>query len=139
MSYEEKGKWTYLLASLAAYAGYVAVVLNRAEGRSLTEVAYVAPMLWSIAISVGLSILGRIVFEIARPSESHKVDVRDKEIDRRGQYVAGFVLTIAMIVPLGLAMADVDHFWIANAIYAAFVLSGVTGESIKVIAYRRGM
>jgi cytochrome b561 len=139
VSYEEKGKWVYLLSSLGAYVGYVTVVLNRADGRPLTEVAYIAPLLWSIGISIGVSIVARILFEIVRPSESYKVDVRDKDIERRGQYVAGFVIMIAMILPLGLAMAEADHFWIANAIYAAFVLSSVVGESVKLIAYRRGM
>jgi NADPH:quinone reductase-like Zn-dependent oxidoreductase len=35
-------------------------------------------------------------------------------------------------------MAEFDHFWIANAVYLAFVLSALLGSTAKVIAYRRG-
>ncbi|GII93289.1 hypothetical protein [Sinosporangium siamense] len=139
MSYEERGKWIYLVVILVTYGAYVVVILGHAQGGSLAEVAYVAPMLWSIGISIVLSIIGRIVIEIAKPSESHKVDVRDREIDRFGEYVGGTVLGIAMVVPLGLAMMEADYFWIANAIYAAFVVAALTGACLKLVAYRRGM
>jgi hypothetical protein len=43
-----------------------------------------------------------------------------------------------MIVPFGLALADVDQFWIANAIYAGLVLSSCVSSVLKLIAYRRG-
>jgi hypothetical protein len=43
-----------------------------------------------------------------------------------------------MLVPFGLAMAEGDHFWIANAIYLAFVLSALTASVVKIVAYRRG-
>jgi hypothetical protein len=36
------------------------------------------------------------------------------------------------------AMAEADHFWIANALYLAFALSAVTESVSKIFAYRRG-
>ncbi|HCU48234.1 MAG TPA: hypothetical protein DGG94_00110, partial [Micromonosporaceae bacterium] len=89
MSYEEKGKWIYLLTMLGTYVGYVAVILSRADGASVADVAYVAPMLWSIGIAIGLSIVGRIALEIAKPSDNYKIDARDKEINRLGEYIGG--------------------------------------------------
>ena len=44
-----------------------------------------------------------------------------------------------MAAPLILAAAEADHFWIANTIYLAFVLSTVTGSVAKIVAYRRGL
>ena len=35
-------------------------------------------------------------------------------------------------------MAEVGHFWIANAVYLCFVLSAVLGSVAKIVAYRRG-
>ncbi len=139
MSYEEKGKWVYLLVILGTYGTYIAVVLRRAEGVPLAEVTYVSPMLWSIGISIALSIIGRIALEIAKPSESFKADVRDRDINRFGEYVGGTVLGVAMVVPFGLAMMEAAYFWIANAIYAAFVVSALTGTCLKLVAYRRGL
>ncbi len=138
VSYEEKGKWVSLIVSLGTYAAYVAVVLGRAGGGPVADVAYVAPMLWTIGIGIVATIVLRIVVEIARPSESHRADVRDKEIDRFGEYVNGAVLAVAMLVPLGLTMAQAAYFWIANAIYLAFTVSATIGTLAKLRRYRRG-
>ena len=139
MSYEEKGTWVYLVVSALTFLGYVGVVLSRAGGEvRLAEVSYVAPLLWSIGISTGLAIVGRIAFEVARPSESHKADVRDRDINRFGEHVAGGVLGVGMVLPFGLALAEAPHFWIANAIYAVFVSWAVFGAAVKLFAYRRG-
>jgi hypothetical protein len=139
MSYEEKGAWVYLTVVLGAYAAYVAVILGRAGGVPLTEVAYVAPMLWLIGISIVLNIVGRVVVETARPSGSTKSDVRDKDINRLGGYVGGMVLAVAMAVPFGLAMARASQFWIANAMYAAFVAFALASTLVRIVAYRRGV
>jgi hypothetical protein len=45
----------------------------------------------------------------------------------------------AMTGPLGLTMAGAEHFWIAGAIYGAFVLANVVSSSVKLVAYRRGI
>ena len=37
-----------------------------------------------------------------------------------------------------LTMAELDYFWIANAIYLAFVLSALLGSMAKLMAYRHG-
>ncbi|MGH9203318.1 MAG: hypothetical protein ACRD2A_18980, partial [Vicinamibacterales bacterium] len=104
-----------------------------------TEVSYVSTMLWTIGIAIALSIVGHIAVAIAKPSEADKRDVRDKDINRFGEYVGGIVLAVGMLVPFGLAMAEVAHFWIANAIYLAFVQSALTASVVKIVAYRRGL
>lgn len=45
---------------------------------------------------------------------------------------------VAAIVPLGLAMAKAEQFWIANALYMAFVLAAFVSAVVKIVAYRRG-
>ena len=139
MSYEEKGAWVYLTVVVATYAAYVAVILGRADGIPVAQVAYVAPMLWLIGISIALNVVGRVVVETARPSGSTKSDVRDKDINRRGGYVGGMVLAVAMAVPFGLTMAKASQFWIANAMYAAFVAFALASTLVRIVAYRKGM
>lgn len=138
MSYEEKGTLVYLVVSVLTYLGYVVVVLGRAGDGAVAEVSYVAPMLWSIGISMVLAMVGRIAFEIAKPSESHKPDARDRDINRFGEHVAGIVLGGGMLLPFGLTLAGAPHFWIANAIYVVFTLWAVFGAAVKLVAYRRG-
>ncbi|QQQ76622.1 hypothetical protein IOD16_37550 [Saccharothrix sp. 6-C] len=138
MSYEEKGTWVYLVVSALTYVGYVVVVMRRAGDGPVAEVPYLSPMLWAIGIAVGLAVVGRIALEIAKPSESHKADARDRDIDRFGEHVAVVVLGVGMVLPLVLALAEAPHFWIANAIYAVFNAWAVFGAAVKLVAYRRG-
>jgi len=139
MSYEEKGAWVYLVASAGAYVGYLVIMLGRVRDVPLSGVPYVSTVLWSLGIAVAASVVGRVVLEIAKPSDSHQADARDKEINRFGEYVGGFVLAVGMVGPFVLALAEFDHFWIVNAMYAVFVLAAVVGTSVKLVAYRRGL
>lgn len=139
MSFEEKAAWLYLALVVATFGAYVGVVLSRARGGELVDVAYVAPMLWSIGASILASIVGQIVLAAVRPEGAGVKDVRDRDIDRHGERIGGGVLGVAMIGAFALALAGAEHFWIANAIYAAFVLSAVVGTTVKLVDYRRGL
>lgn len=139
MSFEEKGNWVFLVVNVVTYVAYLSVILGRAQDVPLTDVPYVSTMLWTIGIAIALSIVGNIVVAISKPSEADKSDVRDKDINRFGEYVGGVVLAAGMLAPFGLALAESDYFWIANAMYLAFVLSAFASSVVKVVAYRRGL
>lgn len=138
MSYEEKGQWVYLAATTIGYGVYLVLVLGRAGTTPLPEVDYVPILLWTIGIAIAASILGRIAIEIIWRSDSSSEDVRDRDIGRFGEYRAGLVLGIGMVVPFILALVEADHFWIANAMYLVFTAQAIVGAVVKLIAYRRG-
>ena len=75
---------------------------------------------------------------MAGHEDSHEPDVRDRDIGRFGEYFGGTVLGVGMVVPFVLTLAEFDYFWIANAMYLAFVLSALVGAVVKLVAYRRG-
>lgn len=139
MSYEEKGVWVQLVVAVVAYGIYVAIVLGRADGGALADVAYAGTLLWTIGASIVAAIVARIAVEIVRPSDSHRRDARDREIDRFGEYAGLRLLMLGALAALGMALAGWDHFWIANVIYLGFVLSAVVAAAVKVTAYRRGL
>jgi cytochrome c biogenesis protein CcdA len=138
MSYEEKGQWVYLAATALAYGGYLVLMLSRAGTTPLPEIDYQPILLLTVGAGIAGSIVGRIAIEIIRPSESYREDVRDRDIGRFGEYVAGIVMGVGMVWPFILALIEADHFWIANAIYLVFVTQAVVGAVIKLVAYRRG-
>ena len=142
MSNEERGQWVYLVVIALTYAGYVAIILGRAAGSTLADVDYVPTMLGAIGVGIALAIVGRIlteiVAEIVGGPDSHVADVRDRDIGRFGEYFAGTVLGVGMVVPFVLALADADTFWIANAMYLVFTVQAIVGAVIKLVAYRRG-
>lgn len=138
MSFEEKNTWIYAVVTVGAFAAYLATILGRAQGTPLAEVPYVGAMLWAIGGAIAASIVGRIVVAIAWPKDADKSDQRDKEINRFGEYIGQSFVVIGGVAALVLSMAEVDHFWIANAVYLAFVLSALLGATAKIVVYRRG-
>ena len=139
MSYEEKGTWVYLVASAGAYAIYLAIVLGRVLGTPVAEVPYVSLLLWTTGASIVASIAGRILIQTARPSDSRRSDVRDKEISRFGEHASRWFVVAGAGAALFMAMARWDYFWISNVLYLGFVLWAVAGSVLKLVAYRRGL
>jgi hypothetical protein len=138
MSFEEKSAWIMGVLAVGAYAVYLAIVLGLAGTMPLTEVPYVAPLLWTVGGSIVVSIALHIVIRIASAKDAGMKDQRDKEIYRFGEYVGQSFLVIGAVAALIMAMAELDYFWIANVIYLAFVLSAILGSVAKIVAYRKG-
>lgn len=138
MSSEEKRSWIYVVVGVGVAAVYFVTVLSKVPGADVARIAYVRPMLIAIGAGIGLSIVASIAAAIASPREAGRTDERDRQIHRLGEYVGFYVMSIAALVPLALAMAEAAHFWIANALYLAFVLAAVASSIVKIVLYRRG-
>ncbi len=65
--------------------------------------------------------------------------MRDKEIDRFGEFATRWFLITGAVAALFMAMAEWDYFWIANVIYLGFALSAIASSVLKLVAYRRGI
>ncbi len=134
MTYDEKSAWIQLVLAVVTFAVYATIILGRADGNGLADVAYVEPMLWTI----GGSIVASIVLHALIGWDYKNKDQRDREIGRFGEYVGQSVVLIGALAALLMAMAEWDYFWIANVIYLCFVLSAVLGSITKIVSYRRG-
>lgn len=135
MSLEEKRAWIRMLASVAAYVAYVAIVVAAADGRPLTEVPYAAPLLWSIVAAIVASIVVEIVVNTVRKG-SLVTDERDRAIGRLGDHIGQSFVVIGAVAAMLMALADWHRFWIANVVYLCFALSMTLGSIAKVAAYR---
>jgi MFS family permease len=138
MSSEEKRTWISAVVGVAVPIAYLATILSKVPDTDVARIAYVGPMLTSIGVGIGAGIVLAIVAAMASPRDAGRTDERDREINRRGEYVGFYVMSIAAIVPLVLAMAKVEHFWIAHALYLGFVLAALASAVVKIVAYRRG-
>ncbi|RYV50623.1 hypothetical protein [Pengzhenrongella frigida] len=140
MSYEEKRAWIYAAIAVGLPVVYFATVLGQVGSvADVDQIAYVRPLLWAIGAAIVLNIVLSIVATIASPEDRDRTDERDTSINRYGEYVAGIVLGAGMVVPFALTLAQAPHFWIAQGMYLAFVLSALTSAVIKIRAYRRGL
>ena len=139
MSYEEKGVWVYLVTSAAGYLVYLAIIAGRVASTPVAAVSYVPVLLWTAGAAILASVIGRTLVETARPSDSRRSDVRDRDISRAGEFASRWFVVAGAAAGLAMALARWDYFWIANVIYLGFVLWAITGSVIKLVAYRRGM
>jgi hypothetical protein len=140
MTFEERSAWAYALIAITGPIVYFSALFARAAGTVISETPYVDLLLfWAIGFPIVASIVCAILISMIWHHGRNKKDQRDKDIDRHGEYVAGGTLAVSMLVPFGLTLANIDQFWIANAMYLAFVLSALVGAIVKIIAYRRGL
>jgi hypothetical protein len=138
MTFTERHTWIFGVTTLVSYVAYLAVMLGRAQGTPLAEVAYVRPMLWSIGGVIVTTIAGGILAGVRLGRDCGQKDDRDREIHRFGEYVGTSFLVLGGAAALFLSMFEVAHFWIANAVYLCFALSALLGSVTKIIAYRGG-
>jgi hypothetical protein len=138
MAYEEKRAWIYAVASVVAYAIYVAIVLGRAVDTSLVHVRYVSTLLWTVGLSIAVQIVLSIAVSAASPRDRDRKDQRDREIGRFGEHIGQSLVIAGGVAALVLAMLEADYFWIANVLYLGFTLSAVLSSVAKIFAYRRG-
>jgi len=139
MSFEEKSTWIYAVIAVTLPVAYFATVLGQLPHTAAADIEFQVPLVAAIVAAIVLTIVAHIGIAIAAPDDAGKRDQRDKDINRYGEYVGGIVLGAAVVVPLILALAEADAFWIASTIYLAFVLSAVSGSVVKIVAYRRGL
>lgn len=136
MTNQERNAWIMAVVGAAGYGVYLVIVLSESHGRSLVDVPYVAPLLWTIVGAIVASIVLRILGSIFSGKGSDKQDARDRQIFQFGQSIgSGFVVAGALAAML-MALVEWNFFWIANVIYLAFVLSAIVGSIARIVSYR---
>jgi hypothetical protein len=138
MAFEEKRACIMATVAVIAYAVYAILVVGGAGGEPLADAPYAATLLWSVGSAILGTIVLNIVADLTGSRDDRATDQRDREIHRLGQYVGQSFLVLGGVVALLLALAERDHFWIANALFLAFVLSAVLGSVTRIAAYRWG-
>lgn len=140
MTFGQRNAWVAAFVVPAASIVYLAVVLPRLREQPAAEVSWVVPMLWTIGATMAGTIVGSVLVSIAAGMANQgvlesKEDVRDKQIDRYGDRLARSVTAIGAAAVLALAMFEVDHFWIGNALFLIGSVGATLGSIAKIRAY----
>jgi hypothetical protein len=135
-----KGRVTalMLISLILVYGWYFAQVLFAASTTPVDQIAYQALMFIVVVVLVVLAIAGITVVASLAPNDTDEEDERDRLIEMRGDQVGGYMLAVGALFGLGLAMVEVEYFWIANTLLASLVLSEIGKAALMVIVYRRG-
>ncbi len=140
MTFEEKSQWAYGFASLVAPAAYLIWIAGKiGDAAAVGDIAYVRTLLWAIGAGILVNSLGGMIIRGANPREADVRDQRDRDIRRRGDAVGFVVFSILVVGPFVLTMRDANTFWIANALYVAYVLTALITVSVKAVLYRKGI
>ena len=141
VSAQEKNAWILGIVAVVGYSVYAGLLLGSGAG-PLPERAYAPIMLWTIAGGIVAGIVVNILIGIVSGMfrrDAGRIDQRDRQIARFGDYAGQSFVILGAVSALLLAIAEADHFWIANVIYLGFVLSAVLGSIAKIVGYRRGL
>lgn len=151
MSFDEKLTWINATTTVIVVTVYAWIVGGQLATTPVAEIAYQRPMIIAVVAIILLTIVGTIVTaigsaisaEITEPGSAENFDIdrsdeRDKSISRRGDLVGYYVSSVLMLGALALTMLEYEYFWIANAMFAAFIAAGLVSSAVKLVAYRRG-
>ena len=134
LSYGERYTWGYLTTCIVIYTIYAVYMLGLLADTPAADIAFQKPLL--IAVGAGI-VVGMFLAPAPRKGRDRK-DERDTDIHRRGELAGFYVLAIGMLGPLALTFLEADHFWIANAMYLAYVLNAIGASATKLVLYHRG-
>ncbi|MFL1380074.1 MULTISPECIES: hypothetical protein [unclassified Nocardiopsis] len=139
MTFGQRNAWVAAFVTPAAAVVYLAVVLPHLRDQPASEVAWAGPMLWTIGATLVATIVGGILVSIAAAVVGREVqprgDVRDSQIDHYGDRLAQAVTAFGAAGVLVLAMLEVDHFWIGNALFLFGSIGATWGAVAKIRAY----
>ena len=138
MALEEKSAWVMGVVAIVGYGVYLSFIFAAAEGSPIHTVNYIPALILTIGAAIIINIVVNIAVGIVSPRKGAQKDSRDREIYRFGEYAGQSFVVAGALGALILAMLEVDHFWIANEIYLAFVVSGLLGTMARLGLYRRG-
>jgi len=149
MSFEEKLTWVNATTTVLVVLVYAWIVGGQLNAMPVTEIAYQRPMIIAAVAMIVLTIVGAIMAAIGTAisaeitgegsiDEIDRSDERDKSISRRGDLAGYYVVSVLLLGVLVMTMLEFEYFWIANAMFASFVVAGLTSSAVKLVAYRRG-
>ena len=151
MTMNERTVWAYLVTVVLTAGVYFTLMVARLADEPAGEIAWVAPMLWTI----GASVLGTVLLTITSTITSVRrgprgrepvtvveidtvSDARDKDIDQIGDRASFGVLGVGFAGALVLAMVDADTFWIGNLLFMVGTIGAIVETTTKIRLYRRG-
>ncbi len=136
MTMEEKRAWVVggaAVVSLVGYAIWISLLLTD----PITDTPFVVPMLVLVGLPGLVVAVAVIWLRAITPDDENEVEGPRRRIVTTGDQIAQWILLVGALTALLLALAEADRFWIAHALYAAFVLSALIGAGDRLIAHRR--
>ncbi len=137
MTFPEKSALTMTTILIVVFGGYFAIVLGVIADSPDRDLAYTGLMVGVAVILTILAAVSHVLLAVVFRSQANAYDERDRLVELRSERIAGYVLALGVCAGIGLAMAQVDVFWIAQALIGALVAAEVLDGIVKLVLYRR--
>ena len=143
MTYMEKLNLAGIAVGVLLYGWYVATIGGRLGSVPIEQLSYKTELAITLLGFVVLIIIAAIIIAIFDHKElkdsGDGEDERDHKINQTGDIVSGNVLGgFVIILLIVVCFVDLHTFWVANALMASIVLSGIIGQLVKMLDYRLG-
>ncbi len=139
MTFEEKTQWAYGFATLVTTVAYFCWLGGQLADEPAAAIGYRSALLWALGASILINAVGAGIARASVPEGADRADVRDREVNRRGDALSFYIFSVLAAVPLVLGLFEAHAFWIVNSLFAAFALTAVAGVVIRAVLYRRGV
>ncbi len=140
MTLNERTTVIGVFLGLAAFVGYLAILISRAtsDNLPLTDVAWHGPFLLSLGI--GGAAYAAVYGVLAWRSRGQRVsDQRDVEIMLHGETAGAGMTGLAVLATLIMFGLQVDTFWVAHVLFVGAYLGSVISAAVTIMGYRKGI
>lgn len=137
MTFQEKSAITMTTILAVVFGAYFALVLAVIAGTPDRDLAYTGLLIGVGVILTILAATSHVFLAVVFRSQANAYDERDRVVGLRAERIAGYVLAVGVCAGIGLAMTQVEAFWIAQALIASLVAAEVLEGITKVVLYRR--
>lgn len=137
MTFQEKSAITTTTILAVAFGAYFALVLAVIAETPDRDLAYTGLLIGVGVIVTILAATSHVFLAVVFRSQANAYDERDRVVGLRAERIAGYVLAVGVCAGIGLAMTQVEVFWIAQALIASLVAAEVLEGITKVVLYRR--
>lgn len=137
MTFQEKNALTTTAVLVVVFGGHFTLVVGEIAETPNRDLAYTGLLVGVAAVLTILATTSHVVLALLFRSQANAYDERDRLIGLRSGQIAGYVLALGVCTGIGLAISQVDAFWIAQALIGSLVAAEVIEGIVKVVLYRR--
>ena len=139
MTFQQRRTLAMTAILVLLFGWYFAIVLGQLASTPAGEIGYRGLMIPAVLLLVVLAVVVHAVLAVGAPAEAVGDDKRDRLVALRGHRNARYVLAVAAVAGLGLAMVEADAFWIAQVLLAGLVVAEITEGLTRLVSYRRAV
>jgi hypothetical protein len=143
MPFREKSAWVSMIATMAVYAVYFAILIPRLAAAPGQATPYFGLLFACVVSLIVLQIVLQVGIAVARPAEAKlPMDERERLIVLKSDRVAGIVLStlagcLFLIYLAGPGVMS-NSAIMANAVLLALVLAALSKYASQILYFHRG-